>query len=163
MMRMNSDHRPLMTLLILVTICQLPSLQAALSCDSDAFCQTMYNSNETSCLNQTCSNPFQHGCLRAKLGEKWNRRLCNSDDDPTQRNSVCDVSSFKDVYPEVRIHQGDWPTSLVMAWIYQITLSELAGIPSTVGLTSTDTKLASFYSQKSDLSYSKESYPYGAL
>lgn len=145
----------------LLVVTQLPpaKVQAIESCTSDTYCQELYNSSYTVCSpdTQSCTNPFQQGCLATKLGHQ--NRLCNSDDSD---NALCVLPEFT-TYPELRIHHGNWESSVVMAWIYQILLMEVVRVPATVGLTSQDTKVSSFYSSNNDFLYSTVAYPYGAL
>eukprot|EP00934_Nitzschia_sp_Nitz4_P008874 Nitzschia sp. Nitz4//scaffold230_size58257//40074//43916//NITZ4_006487-RA/size58257-processed-gene-0.68-mRNA-1//-1//CDS//3329543268//8864//frame0 len=67
------------------------------------------------------------------------------------------------MYPEIRVHNGDLESSIFLAWISQIVLMELAMVPSTVGLTTADTKNASFYSPLNQMVYSNETYPVESL
>ncbi|CAJ1928735.1 unnamed protein product [Cylindrotheca closterium] len=152
---------------------------AGVSCDSDQFCQDLYNTADTVCLSTTkeCSNPFQKGCLRAKgiKGYSEKVRVCTSADESatsTKTNSssgddgndeidYCQAPDFP--YPEIRIHNADWASSQILAWIYQIVLVEILDVPATVGLTSETAKLNGFYSTNNTLEYSQEAYPWGAL
>jgi len=98
-----------------------------------------------------CSNPFAGGCLQRKLpeGHKWKkkRRVCNSNDDlggtlymsPIGSNNnnnddgnSCIPSPFGEYYAEVRIASGNWHSVLFEAWLLQIVLGELLGVPATV-------------------------------
>ncbi len=97
------------------------------------------------------------GCLSARLGKK--KRVCNSDD---TKSKYCRIQPFN--YSEIRIHNANWESSIFMAWINQIILMELADVPATVGLTTQDTPLASFYNHDNrELFYSPELYPWDAL
>jgi hypothetical protein len=154
-----------------------------------------YKFNQTTssiCLpSGFCSNPFQQGCLHTVLGKS--PRLCNSDDSKsvtddssaksyndvndastsesdtttTNNSSVllpsCSKSGF--AYKELRIHQADWESSLFQAWIYQIILMEIAGVPATVGLTTDTTPHSSFYATENTLDrvFSTVGYPFDAL
>lgn len=151
--------------------------RASISCESDLQCQRLYNSPSTTCLlgTKTCSNPFQQGCLRTLIENTGSpyanllptdveRRVCSSDDFRTTSEAKprkCQVSPFD--YPEIRIHNGNWESSMVISWIYQILLSELLQVPATVGLTAKDTPMASFYSEQNEFVFSKVAYPYDAL
>ncbi|CAJ1946684.1 unnamed protein product [Cylindrotheca closterium] len=91
------------------------------------------------------------------------KRICNSNDKNVNSSSImndedplCRESEFP--YLEVRIHQGDWESSVMTAWIYQIVLMELVGVPATVGLTGDSTHLANFYSMENEFVYSTTSY-----
>lgn len=85
------------------------------------------------------------------------------DDEGDSDTNTCVRSPFDDVYPEVRIHQSNWESSIILSWIYQIVLSEFMDVPTTVGLTSSDTPLASFYSENIDWLFSPVAYPFEAL
>ncbi len=164
--------------ILLVFSFLVSGVDAVIPCDSDADCQTRYESITTICLQEskTCSNPFQQGCLRTleemksgstKKKPRYKKRVCNSDDgDPSSIATLpatCNRSDFHDTYPEIRIHNANWESSVIIAWIYQIVLSELVQVPATVGLTSLDTPFASFYSETNDFVFSPEAYPYHAL
>lgn len=144
--------------------------EAAVSCDSDEFCQTLYDSTATTCLASTneCSNPFQKGCLRSRgVGGYADRiRVCTSNDDASSYSSsddavLCRTTDFP--YPEIRIHNGDWSTSHLLAWIYQIVLVELLDVPVSVGLTTNMSQTADFYAPENKLQLSTVAYPYDAL
>lgn len=164
---------------ILLLSLGIASTHAEVSCTSDVFCQELYDNNNTICLpdSQVCSNPLQHGCLRGRLGDdlvrelfsgidEWVPRVCNSDDDPEATilsgDTICKVSDFP-TFSEIRIHHAQWDTGLVMAWIYQILLTEVVKVPATVGLTSNTTAAASFYATIPTLERSAQAYPYDAL
>mmetsp|Transcript_10760 Transcript_10760/g.15838 ORF Transcript_10760/g.15838 Transcript_10760/m.15838 type:complete len:1306 (-) Transcript_10760:473-4390(-) len=107
-------------------------------------------------------NRFQYGCLPPKLDadtdQSRKRRVCNSDDETTE---YCEVSKF--AYPELRIHNGNWESSIVYAWITQIVLMELGRVPVTVGLRTNDTTSSSFYNPKNTMVYSEVMYPWDGL
>eukprot|EP00980_Cylindrotheca_fusiformis_P018109 scaffold5818_cov84-Cylindrotheca_fusiformis.AAC.1 len=156
------------SLLLLWLLLLLQSVHTgALPCDSDAYCQTVYGSPDSVCLlNSTkeCSNPFQKGCLRSKGLVDYDGllRVCTSSDDDDPDEMFCRKSRFP--YPEIRIHNGDWSTSFWLAWIYQIVLVELLGVPVSVGLTTDAARKASFYAlENNKLEYSTTAYPYEAL
>jgi hypothetical protein len=157
---------------LLVASCWLGLSEAALSCDSNEFCKESLNHTESVCLpSGSCSNPFQRGCLQSTLlrdsgaisGEHifLPQRVCNSDD--AINNDLCKISDFDGIYPELRIHHADWTSNMFQAWIYQIMLMEVLGVPTTVGLTTQDTPISSFYSKDNTLEFSPETYPYHAL
>jgi hypothetical protein len=108
-------------------------------------------------------------------------RICNSDDDNNDDDSssstnttttscrrpfddmIVDVDGDVFQYPEVRIHNGDWESSIFYAWIMQIVLMEVLEVPATVGLTTSTTAASSFYSPTNTIEYSSSSYPFDAL
>jgi hypothetical protein len=77
------------------------------------------------------TNPFERGCLFTK-GLTSQLRVCNSEDtlpDAIERG-ICREHDID--YMEIRIYSDNWESILFEAWILQILLSELLGIPSTV-------------------------------
>eukprot|EP00934_Nitzschia_sp_Nitz4_P008847 Nitzschia sp. Nitz4//scaffold124_size66437//58765//65003//NITZ4_006121-RA/size66437-processed-gene-0.51-mRNA-1//-1//CDS//3329534582//8837//frame0 len=133
---------------------------AEVSCETDEFCRDLYNTSQVVCLaaSKTCSNPFRPGCLATKLGEP--KRVCNSDDGGD--TTYCQDATFEH-YLEFRIHNGNWESSIILAWIYQILLSEFAGVPATVGLNNNVSAISSFYSPWNVVAPSEIAYPYDAL
>jgi hypothetical protein len=59
-------------------------------------------------------------------------------------------------YPQIRIHNGNWESSIFFAWVLQIILMEVLHVPATVGLTTNATAISSFYSLDNTLEYSLE-------
>jgi len=98
-------------------------------------------------------------------------RVCtSSEESPTATNSTSDDNSRVDYcrdskfdYPEIRIHNGDWASSYILAWIYQIILVEILGVPASVGLTSEAAKSQGFYAANNTFEYSTLTYPWDAL
>lgn len=151
--------------------------EAGVSCESDQFCQEVYNTADTVCLSTTkeCSNHFQKGCLQAKgiKGYTDKVRVCTSSevsatatgaasgDEDEDAIDYCQAANFP--YPEIRIHNADWAASYIIAWIYQIALVEIIGVPASVGLTSETAKSEGFYSADNTFEYSAETYPFDAL
>uniref|UniRef100_A0A7S4JDL3 Uncharacterized protein n=1 Tax=Odontella aurita TaxID=265563 RepID=A0A7S4JDL3_9STRA len=90
-------------------------------------------------VQKCCTNPFASGCLRQMqiLKEKednspeskiFTKRVCNSDDEDKSGNGNCVPARSM----EVRIAPGDWDSSIFLAWVFQIFLSEILGIPVTI-------------------------------
>jgi hypothetical protein len=135
---------------------------ASLPCSSDDLCENMIRKGSY-CLQPegVCSNPFQQGCLQTLLPERnFGKRTCNSDDPPDAVDKVCLESDFQ--YPEIRIHNGDWESSIFLAWIMQILLMEILEVPVTIGL-GQNTQKESFYGPDNSFPYSTTSYPFDAL
>mmetsp|Transcript_17527 Transcript_17527/g.31830 ORF Transcript_17527/g.31830 Transcript_17527/m.31830 type:complete len:437 (-) Transcript_17527:1877-3187(-) len=144
--------------------------------DGDAFCVEKYrpgshcisntdtaSSTENATNEGTCSNPFLSGCLRNYLGaENFTRiRVCNSDDeDGAAERGECVKSEFD--YREVRILSQDWESAMFSAWVMQIVLSEVLGVPATIETGFAD-KSSNFYDPKLGFSYGEMSYDYEAL
>ena len=135
------------------------STNAAVACVSDAFCQELYKSPYTECLEEsgTCSNPFQQGCLPERM------RVCNSDDVKGNATDKGLCLLPPQDYPEVRIYQQNWESAIFLSWIYQILLMEVVGVPVTVGLSTDNTRHSGFYSPVNTMEYGPLGYPYWAL
>ena len=143
------------------------------SCNPDKICEDNYRIGSVcDTEKQICTNPFAGGCLRAMLNDndvskgaaqKWDQlRTCNSDDPPhASELGLCVQSEFK--YSEVRIHHGNWESSMLYAWVIQIFLSEVLSVPVTVGLETNKTGASSFYNLENTFSYSSSAYPFEAL
>ncbi len=164
------------TFLLLLTVSSRGAL-AALACTKNKECiEALRQGSE--CVDGFCSNPFRTGCLRTMgisikqpIGGQRSlsvshttdtnlpKRSCNSDD-PDERDCEKNLD-FQ--YPQVRIHNGNWESSIFFAWILQILLMEVLGAPATVGLTSETTSASSFYSPTNTLEYSSAAYPFSAL
>jgi hypothetical protein len=78
-------------------------------------------------------NPYIRGCLQS-LHPEWRDRwrVCNSHDPPELRGVICEESPFVDDYLEIRVASGNWASATALAWLAQIVLSELLGVPSSV-------------------------------
>lgn len=77
-------------------------------------------------------NPYIRGCLQARVPgweDRW--RVCNSYDPPELRGVICQEAPFNDEYLEIRVASGNWASATALAWLAQIVLSELLGVPST--------------------------------
>jgi hypothetical protein len=79
-----------------------------------------------------CTNPFERGCLYNRLPGWKRKRVCNSDDaDDAEALGLCQAPEFED-YMEVRMTGGNWETAFFNAWLLQILLSEVLGVPTTL-------------------------------
>ena len=139
----------------------ISEVQASLPCKTDRDCQDAYQRPETICLPDAnvCSNPFQQGCLKTMLPSQYpNGRICNSDDPDT---AFCRMPLLH--YPEIRVHNGNWESSIFLSWIIQILLMEILEVPVTIGLTPNVTLASGFYDPQNRLTYSSQAYPFGAL
>lgn len=66
------------------------------------------------------------------LPSSYRPRVCNSNDPPAAiQEGVCRQPDFE-AYLEIRIATGNWDSATMLAWLTQIVLSEIAGIPSTI-------------------------------
>ena len=137
---------------------------AATSCQDapspDRLCSDVVGSGSVCTAEGICSNIYATGCLSNKLGVTQ-KRACNSDDPPgAEAMGHCERSRFN--YTEVRIHQGNWESSIFYSWALQIMLSERLQVPVTIGL-GPDTAGNSFYDTEQRFSYSSVAYSYEAM
>lgn len=148
---------------------------ALVPCDTDDECTKQLRRSGSICKvrerdddgKKYCSNPFASGCLRAVLGEAdfTKKRLCNSDDGPNAAAmGLCHPPSVFD-YTEIRIGPSNWESTLFLSWAMQVTLTELADVPSTI---ETDFEDAvgdplSFYDVDNDFGYSAATNNFKAL
>ena len=151
-------------LVLLLCLLVLKSTIAEIACVSDAFCQEQYQTGSTSCLMEdkqdegVCSNPYQQRCLDETV-----YRVCNSDDIARNASEKGLCSLPPQNYPEIRLYQQNWETSIFQSWMYQILLMEVVGVPTTIGLRTGQTEKASFYSPTNTMEYGPVEYPYHAL
>ena len=116
-------HRFIFVVVLLTCLSFHPSL--VLSQDPEG---TTNNGNGT---NADSPNPYIRGCLQAVLPDwKGRWRVCNSHDPPELRGVICEESPFVDDYLEIRVASGNWASATAVAWLAQIVLSELLGVPS---------------------------------
>ena len=114
-------------------------------CESDEDC-VGYRGRASVCLDSTCSDPYERGCLHHRLGSK---RVCNSDDPPEAvASGFCRTPSIDHL--EVRLFARDWESSLFQAWILQIVLSELLDVPTTIETGQLDI-VRNFYKEGSEI------------
>ena len=69
------------------------------------------------------------------LGGDWESkiRVCSSGDSPdAAANGYCRVSALEEFYTEVRTLVLGWETTYFQAWIFQILLSEVLQVPSSI-------------------------------
>lgn len=119
--------------------------------------------------NGFCSNPFRSGCLRNVLSSQsteietetetktsFRLRACNSDDDPgAEERGECIGGD----YDEIRILSQDWEGPMITAWIMQIILSEVLGVPTTLETSMPDSEASmNFYDGDMRFSYSNDTY-----
>lgn len=157
-------NRKVNLFLLLLISSYVGSTKAAVDCMSDSYCQQLYKTPDTACVEDkenkgtfSCSNPFQRGCLPDRV------RICNSDD--IKRNAtakgLCELHELD--YPEIRIATQTWEGALFQTWMYQILLMEVVGVPATVGLNTGNTENFGFYSPVNTMQFGEFGYPYWAL
>ena len=137
-------------------------------CNWDVQCEALYKPGSKCLEGGVCSNPFTAGCLNnfySNTDQKKvtptafvSKRICNSKDVSTDD---CEQPVLP--YQEIRVHNGDWESALMYAWIIQIFLSEFLQVPTTVGMNNEDVPLTSFYAPEMPISYSAKPYPWDAL
>lgn len=165
----------LLQLLLLFFCWKVHPSEAAIPCTSHEECQQTLRAESYCNKDGFCSNPFVKGCLATLMKNNTNNtigsedgaapssftRVCNTDDDTDEH---CIRSSDTDFdYPQIRIHNGNWESSIFYAWVLQIMLMEILNVPATIGLTTNTTAKSSFYSLDNTLEYSAEAYPFAAL
>lgn len=120
-------------------------------CQIDQQCQDAVGPASTCSFNHeqgggggVCTeNRYRNGCLHNLFPDKFEPRVCNSDDlvaaaalhkhgqAAAAQVAGCRLPDIGD-YGEVRIFTNNWESSLFSAWVLQIILSELLGVPTTL-------------------------------
>jgi len=160
----------LVALFLLLLLRSLHCASALVNCtygDSilgDSRCVDKYRSGSVCRENGFCSNPFRSGCLRNVLPEETaflRPRACNSDDDPdAEERGECIAGD----YNEIRILSQDWEGPMITAWIMQIILSEVLGVPTTLETSMPDSEASmNFYDGDMRFSYSNDTYDYDSI
>lgn len=150
------------------------------ACQTDTDCANISMSGTSGisrCMEDgRCSNPFQNGCLQALSGRQdiksiqymMHKRACTAQD---RDDENCHRSSPSTNHAEVRIAVQNWASSIILAWIYQILLSELLDIPVTLefGLdkekmgATKGSSVGDFYDPSAEFIYGQNSYPFEYL
>jgi hypothetical protein len=100
-------------------------------CTVDSECHDLQGIESTCGSDGLCSNPFESGCLYARLPGWEKKRVCNSDDPlDAAKMGVCTEPILD--YMEVRIISGNWESITFNAWLMQILLSEILQVPTTL-------------------------------
>ena len=164
----------MITLSVLVLALQYQIATSFVLCNTTQDCKdTLYTAGVSVCENGICTNPFEHGCLTAmheRLREKkdFTRirdsvfkkiRICNSDDyalgEGKEDLTNCRRAELEKYFDigEVRIGMSPWTSSLFISWIFQILLTEILEVPSTIeyGITEDFIGAGSFYDRYSTL------------
>ena len=136
-------------------------------CETSKDCEGISSTWSSSCIDGKCTTPFASGCLRAIARERndtrvFKTRVCNSNDDESTSSSC--TRPAPPSYGEVRIAAADWESTVVTSWIYQIILSELLDVPTTIefGDGTTDEE-GSFYDRQHRFIIGSISYPFELL
>lgn len=148
---MNLNRPPwnyLLVVSIATILCFAPLTRASfpgVDCTTDNDCGESQGliRGFSACVNSTCTNPFEQGCLNVmseKYGKKKTRfpsmfeetRICNSNDAGGEKR--CRKQKLVDYfhYDEVRIAPSNWEGAIVAGWIYQILLTEMLEVPATM-------------------------------
>ena len=157
-------------------------VHASIPCETDEECTTKLRKGSLCMDDGSCSNPFVKGCLGTLIDDPTTLatkvsatnyeiiiksleqgRVCNSDDLKFASKDCMNPYEDEFNYPEIRIHNGNWESSIFLAWIIQILLMEILKVPATVGLTTESTFKSGFYSPTNTLEYSSKAYPFEAL
>jgi hypothetical protein len=150
--------------MLLVLLFRSTPALAAKPCKTDEQCQEF--GPESSCQmidassgDGTCSNRYISGCLHTTDPAKFEKRICNSND--AADSPHCIQPTFFN-YTEIRIHHGDWESSIFYSWILQIVLGEILRVPITIGVDGAEKN--SFYSIVSNtLEYPPYTYAFDAI
>jgi len=112
------------------------------------------------------TNPYHSGCLREKLSlsDKYGNysfshqlRICNSEDAPNATGIYCRLADFEESYMEIRINAGNWDSPIIAAWLIQIILSEILGVPTSLEAGSFG-ETRNFYDAQARIDYDTSSY-----
>lgn len=156
--------------LILILFYAVGAAEAAVTCSTNRECRhLLHPASKCDTRSWTCTNPFASGCLHTLLGLDAfpNRRVCNSDDIGAD-TSNCDLPDPNFNYTEVRIAPGNWESAMFNAYILQILLSELLGVPCTLETgdditTDKSHRLMSFYDADNGFPYPSQAYQFESL
>ena len=114
-------------------------IDAAVTCTTDADCAAALRPGSECHSDGVCGNPFhQGGCLHNyDIEGSTAVRVCHSDDPPdAHRLGYCRPPSLP--YQEIRIARQNWESHTIHAWMLQIILSEVLGVPATIETGSPD-------------------------
>lgn len=150
------------TLLVILSI-QYQSTEAAVSCTTSQTCKELLLPG-SECIDGFCTNPYyKGGCLANRLPEwKENVRVCGSSDPKSAvAEGHCRLAYNGLDYTEVRLASQNWESAFFIAWIQQIILSELLGVPTSLEPGVADLKI-DFYDETNRLDYGL-AYPWDGL
>jgi len=149
--------------LCLILILKLQQVDAAVSCNSSQTCAQLLLPSSKCTSEGFCTNPYtKGGCLTNRVPGWKKLRVCSSDDPPNAAaRGLCRDPYLGLEYTEIRLASQNWESAFFIAWIQQIILSELLGVPTSLEPGFPDMKI-SFYDEKNTLDYG-EAYPWDAL
>jgi len=126
---------------------------AAMSCSDTPECESKLRPGSTCTSKGFCTNPLIHGCLHHELQygsyldtdiNKTQKiellkslvqdvRICNSDDaSHFLDKGICKMKDAIFNYTELRIAPNNWESPIFIAWVIQIILSEILGVPVSI-------------------------------
>ncbi len=157
------------------------------TCDTDKDCEregrwsiklSSVSDPVSRCNEGYCTNPYAElGCLSAIASDRDDdtyrdiikTRVCNSDDavgadiDNIDASRKCRRIQKEIAYDEVRIAISDWESTIVNAWVYQIILSEILDVPTTIETGYENSTVGNFYDFQNRFLLGRESYPFEYL
>ena len=147
-----------------------PVVQAAVPCSSHKECEAIFRpGSQCSPVTNTCTNPLHYGGCLANRYQKniqnsspsWHKiRVCGSSDPPqAQALGHCRASPLN--YPEFRIASQNWESAIMVSWVFQIILSEILDVPTSIEMGAPDLIL-DFYSETSRFDWGS-AYQWNAL
>ena len=157
-------------------------VQAAVPCTKHAECEAALRPGSECQSDGTCSNPYHKGgCLHNYFAKEdshssshnhghetasWvptqhNLRVCHSEDPPDAAlRGYCRPPPLP--YPELRLARQNWESHTISAWLLQIILGEVLGVPVTIETGSPDVSF-DFYRASTDLEWNVGVHGYEGL
>jgi hypothetical protein len=111
--------------------------------------QVRHNNSVTKYPDRTKLNPYEEGCLYSH-GIQPTKRTCSSDDTDTA-DAFCSLNEMN--YMEIRIVANNWESTVYEAWLFQILLSELLQVPTTIEAGRGELASLNFYNTNADYEY----------
>lgn len=124
---------------------------AELNCVRNVDCEARLEGSV--CQTGRCVSPYYNkGCF-AQKGLNQYHRVCHSEDPPEAvTQGLCRKPDPGLEYAEVRIFTQNWESVFMEAWILQIVLSEVLGVPTTIETGDPNVNL-DFFAQGGDWGY----------
>lgn len=140
----------------------VPVTHASVACTTTDECVAALRLG-SECVDNKCTNPYHlGGCLQQRIPDWKKTRVCHSEDPPeAMEKGYCVAPDPNFDYPEIRILAQNWESAFFQAWVIQIVLSEILGIPVTLETGNKEDEVE-FYNAGSHLDYGV-SYDYDAL
>jgi len=128
-------------------------------CETDLDCQSRVHPGSICGTSGRCVNPYTIGGCLAQRGLSYQRVCTSQDSVESKLAGYCKEPVFD--YPEIRIFNHNWESAFFQAWILQILLTELLGVPSSIE-TGDPNLVNDFYDPDLRLSYGP-SYDFEAM